>query len=92
MLNATTPQDRVNTTDKVFMQELFIQQLPSNVCMVLASTPDTGNLEDLAQLADKMMEVAMLSVSGVKSTTEFAQLWQDVTNLKMLIQMLQQPR
>ena len=27
--------------------------------MILASTPDTGNLEDLAQLADKIVEVAV---------------------------------
>ena len=33
--------------------------------MVLASTPDTGNLEDVAQLADKIMEVAAPSVASV---------------------------
>ena len=45
--------EKATNTDAVFMRELFLQHLPLNVCMVLASTPDTGNIEDLAQLADK---------------------------------------
>ena len=47
------------------MRELFLQRLPPNVRMVLASTPDTGNITELAQLADKVMEVAAPSVSGI---------------------------
>ena len=44
------------------MRELFLQGLPPNVRMVLASTPDTGNIEDLAQLVDKFVEVADLGL------------------------------
>ena len=48
-------------TDGVFLREIFLQRLSQNVRIVLASTPDTGNLEDLAQLADKIVEVAVPS-------------------------------
>ena len=47
--------DKARNTDGAFLRELFLQRLLSNVRMVLASTPDTGNLDDLAQLADKIM-------------------------------------
>ena len=40
--------DKASTTDGAFMRELFLQRLPANVHMVLASTPDTGNLEELS--------------------------------------------
>ena len=81
--------DKANTTDGAFMRELFLQRLPSNVRMVLASTPDTGNITDLAQLADKVMEVASPSVSGITTTTELEQLRQEVAELKAMLQTLQ---
>lgn len=84
--------DKANNTDGAFMRELFLQRLPSNVRMVLASTPDTGSLDDLAQLADKIMEVATPSVSSVHTSTEFEHLRQEVAELKMLIQTLKQPK
>ena len=84
--------DKANNTDGGFMRELFLQRLPSNVHMVLASTPDTGSLNDLAQLADKIMEVATPSVSSVHTSTEFEHLRQEVAELKMLIQTLKQPK
>ena len=84
--------DKANNTDGAFLRELFLQRLPSNVCMVLASTPDNGNLEELAQLADKIMEVETLAVSSVNTDTEFGQLRQEVAELKLLIQAIKQPR
>lgn len=85
--------DKANDTDGAFLRELFLQRLPSNVRMVLASTPDTGSLENLAQLADKVMEVAVPSVSGITAaTTELEQLRQEVASLKTMLQALQQPR
>lgn len=50
--------DRPGMTDESFLRELFLQRLPPNVSMVLASTPDGTGLEQLADLADKVMEVA----------------------------------
>ena len=80
--------DKATNTDAAFMRELFLQRLPSNVRMVLASTPDTGNIEDLAQLADKVMEVAVPSVASVTTSTELQQLRQEVTDLKGMLQSL----
>ena len=74
------------------MRELFLQRLPANVCMVLASTRDTGNLEELAQLADKIMEVATPAVSSINAVTELEQIKQEVAELKMLMQSIKQPR
>jgi len=42
--------------------------------VVLASTPDAGSLENLAQLVDKVMEVAVPSISRITATTELEQL------------------
>ena len=55
--------DKARDTDSAFLHELFLQCLPSNVRMVLPSTPDTENFEDVAQLADKIMEVTIQSPS-----------------------------
>ena len=60
--------------------------------MVLASTPDAGSLDELAQLADKRMEVVTPSVSSVHTSTDFENLRQEVAELKLLIQTLKQPR
>ena len=57
--------------------------------MVLASTPDTGNITELAQLADKVVEVATPSVSGITTTTELDQLRQEVAELKTMLRSLQ---
>ena len=81
--------DKANNTDAAFMRELFLQRLPPNVRMVLASTPDTGNITELAQLADKVMEVATPSVSGITTTTELDQLRQEVAELKTMLKSLQ---
>ena len=51
--------DKTATLDKSVMRELFLQRLPSQVCMVLESTPDTSTVDELAQLADEVLEVAI---------------------------------
>ena len=51
--------------DKSFLREVFLQRLPSNVRMVLASSPDTTSLDNLAEMADKVMEVAAPLVGSV---------------------------
>ena len=53
--------DKVGTADmpsSSFLHELFLQRLPSNVRMVLASTDTSMDLNKLAELADKVMDVA----------------------------------
>ena len=51
-----------------FVRELFLQRLPSNVRMVLASMDTSIDLNKLADMADKVMEVATPTVSAITST------------------------
>ena len=84
--------DTPGITDGSFMRELFLQRLPTNVRMVLASTDDTVSLDELAQLADKIVEVSVpQSVSAVQSTNlsdELDKLRSKVADLKHLIKSL----
>ena len=48
-----------------FLLVLFLQCLPTNVRMVLASTQGDMPINELAQLADKIIEVAVLQVASV---------------------------
>ena len=50
--------DSAAATDSAFVRGLFLQRLPANVRMVLASAADSTSLEDLAQLADRIVEAA----------------------------------
>eukprot|EP00794_Sanderia_malayensis_P010668 gene10668-biopygen8517 len=43
--------------EQIFRQ-LFLQRLPTNAQLILASSPDTVSLDQLAALADKILEVA----------------------------------
>ena len=82
--------DRPGLADGSFLRELFLQRLPPNVRMVLASTPDGTSLEGLADLADKVMEVAAPSVAMVTPplTSEVEQLRGDVSRLEKLVRKL----
>ena len=84
--------DKASFTDSSFMRELFLQRLPANVRMVLASTPDTTDLDDLAQLADKIVEVAIPSVAAVHTPSplnaEVEQLRTEVSCLQEIVKSL----
>ena len=84
--------DKAGATDGSFLKELLLQRLPSNVCMVLASTGDAVGLEELAQLADKIVEVATPSVSAVTHQPhlkeELDQLRTEMIGLKKLVRSL----
>ena len=54
--------------DATFLRELFLQRLPPNVRMVLASTADTMDLNTLADMADKVIEVATPSVAAISGS------------------------
>ena len=79
--------DRVAATDGTFVRELFLQKLPANVRMVLASMGDTVSVEELAQIADKIVEVAAPAISGVTapSLREVEQLRAEVSRLADLV-------
>ena len=84
--------DTPGVTDGSFIHELFLQLLPANVRMVLASTSDSVSLDDLEQLADKIVEVlAPQSVSTFRSSNlsdEVEKLKGLLTNLTQLVKSL----
>ena len=77
--------------DGSFLRELFLQRLPSNVRMVLASTRNDTPINDLAQLADKIMEVAIPEVAAVSvqpNPSEIESLRAEITDLKQQLNSL----
>ena len=50
--------DSVAVADRPLLRELFLQRLPPTVRMVLASDAASESLEDIAQLADRIIDVA----------------------------------
>ncbi len=83
-------------TDSAFLRELFLQRLPSQARMVLASTDNSVSLSQLAQLADKILEVATpSSVASVDTTSSLAseveQIRAQVSQLQETIQTLHKP-
>ena len=88
--------DKASSIDQSFIRELFLQRLPANIhIMVLASTPDTMGLEDLAQLADKIMEVATPTIAAIHTpqiTSEVEQLRKKVAHLKDVVKSLSKSR
>lgn len=72
-----------------FLRELFLQRLPPNVRMVLASTDTSMSLNKLADMADKVMEVATPTVSAITDTRtdtlEVKQLREEVARLADLV-------
>ena len=85
--------EKASTTDGSFLRQLFLQRLPSNVRMVLASTADTTSIDELANLADKIMEVAtpapsISAVSQSQFSSEMEQLRSQISDLQKLVQRL----
>ena len=80
--------------DGSFLKELFLQRLPTNVRMVLASSSATS-LEELAELADKVAEVAAPAIAAVQPPqllTELEQLRADVAKLQATVKSLTRRR
>ncbi|XP_063951644.1 uncharacterized protein LOC135153207 [Lytechinus pictus] len=59
-----------STLEDSILKQLFLQRLPNNVRIILASSSDAVPIEQLAELADKILEVAVPShhVSAVLPT------------------------
>lgn len=78
--------------DGAFLRELFLQRLPTNVRMVLASTRSDTTVDELAQLADKIIEVAVPQVASVSaqpnSSSEIESLRAEIASLKQQIHVL----
>ncbi|KAG0445011.1 hypothetical protein HPB47_004097 [Ixodes persulcatus] len=61
--------DMALSFDTLLLKELFLQRLPTNVLMVLATASDL-QMTTLAQLADSLMDVATPQVSQLQETQE----------------------
>ena len=48
-----------NRLEEQIFKQLFLQRLPMNAQRILASTADRVSLDELAALADKILEVAL---------------------------------
>ena len=89
--------DHGTEANLTFLRELFLQRLPPNVRMVLASTGDTMDLATLADMADKVIEVAAPSVSAISQPppgfdSDLTQLRADVSRLTDLVASLTRER
>lgn len=87
LMGDSAPSD---PSDNSLLRELFLQRLPSNVRMVLASTGEDLPIDNLAAMADKIIEVAAPTVSSVSTpppppNPEVAQLREEVAELRRLI-------
>ena len=78
--------DETAATNDALIRELFLQRLPINVRVVLASTPETASLYELAQLADRIVDAAPPTISGITtSQDEVEKLHADVSRLTDLV-------
>ena len=76
-----------------FLREPFLQRLPANVRMVLASADDSMDLYKLADMADKVMEVTTPTVAAVSDAchpehSEIKQLREEMARLTDLVSSL----
>lgn len=87
--------DKRGTTDESIIKELFMQRMPPNTRMVLASMSESTPLDELATLADKIREVATLSIAAVnvpsQASDEMEQLRVEFARLEQQISVLQAP-
>ncbi len=67
-----------------FLKELFLQRLPANVRMVIASADVTTDIAKLADMADKVATHPN-TVSAVRHSTEVDKLREEVTRLADLV-------
>ncbi len=81
--------DRLSSADSSsFLRKLFLQRLPSNVRMVLASADSSTDLGKLAEMADKILEVAAPTLANISDSAPNLP-WSDpVPNLSNELQQL----
>ena len=74
--------------DDTILRELFLQRLPNNVRMVLAPSGNDITLDNLAEMADRILEVSTPTVTAVHSvptSTEIDSLRTEVRQLQDLV-------
>ena len=71
------------------LRELFLQRLPANVRLVLASSIAGKSLEEIAQLADSVIDIAPPHLSAITPpSTEMESLRAEIKELKELVSTL----
>ena len=76
--------EKAGVMDPSLPRELSFQHLPSNIRMILASTAKRSTLEDLAEMADSVMEVVLLFITTMATpqvTFEVGKLRVEVASL-----------
>ncbi len=82
--------DRTEATEGTFLRELFLQRLPATVRMVLASTGTSATtLEQLADRADKVVEVAAPTIAATSASPQLPELLSEIEQLRTELRRLQ---
>ena len=76
--------DKAEAMDPFLFRGLSLQQLPSNVRMILASTAKGSNILELAEMDGSVMEVISPSIATVATsqTTDLGELKAEVASLR----------
>ena len=61
--------EKARMIDSSLLRELFLQRLPANVQMILASA-ESMTLDKLAEMADRIVDVATPTISSVRTSSE----------------------
>ena len=82
--------DGATAAEGPLLRQLFLQRLPSNVRMLLAATGEDKSLEEIAELADKIIDGAPPSLSAItpSSPDEIEALRAEVKRLTEVISTL----
>ena len=84
-----------NRLEDSLLRKIFLNRLPINAQLILASTPESVSTDNLATLADKIMEVATpappvaaFAASNTTPSSEVAELRQQISTLSAQVQAL----
>jgi hypothetical protein len=80
--------DRATAAEGPLVRELFLQRLPTNVRTVLALSIADNSLEEIAELADKIVDVAPPNLSAVTPSETVGSLRAEVKRLTDLVSTL----
>ena len=62
-------EEKARMIDSSLLRELFLQRLPANVHMILASA-ELMSLDNLAEMADRIIDIATATISSVSTSSE----------------------
>ena len=84
-------RDKAEAMDLSLLRGLIIQRLLNNIRMIVASTAKGSNLQELAEMADNVMEVILLSIATMATpqTNELGELKAEVASLRRQLSDLQ---